>query len=69
MNHLQLLKDIKDNNYDSIDLDSRTNVSILGKRYFTVNCIQAVESLSLSFTDIDKMKKDYQDSSVDFIKW
>ena len=48
-NHLCLLKDINENDFDTVDLDKRTNVSILGKRHFTVACINLVESLSLTF--------------------
>ena len=36
VNHLLLIKDIEKNNYDTIDLDRRTNQSMLSKRFFTV---------------------------------
>lgn len=60
VNHLLLIKDIEQNNYDTIDLDRRTNQSMLSKRFFTVQGIQHMESLTLSFADLDLMKKDFE---------
>jgi len=68
VNHLLLIKDIEQNNYDTIDLDRRTNQSMLSKRFFTVQGIQHMESLTLSFADLDLMKKDFEGQSRTFFK-
>ena len=68
VNHLLLLKDIKLNDYDDIDLERRSHTSILSKRFFTVHSIDNIESLTITFADIDIMKKDFRGSMREFIK-
>ena len=41
---------------------------MLSKRFFTVQGIQHMESLTLSFADIDMMKKDFKGHSRTFFK-
>ena len=45
INHLLLLRDMDNHDYDDIDLDRRMNKNQLAKRYFTVISIQNVEGL------------------------
>ena len=40
VNHLSLLRDINENDLDTIDLDKRTNTNLLSKRFFTVRAIE-----------------------------
>lgn len=56
VNHILLIKDIEKNEYDTIDLDRRASTSQMSKRFFTVQGIQHIESLTLNFIDLDIMK-------------
>ena len=68
VNHLQLLKDSEDSDYDTIDLEKRANMQLLSKRFFTVKTIEHMESFTLKFDDIDLMKKDFRELAQVFIK-
>lgn len=68
INHLLLIKDVKSNNYDAAELERRSQTSVLSKRFFTVHGIDNIESLSLTFSDIDIMKKEFRGSMRDIIK-
>ena len=52
VNHLLLLNDMENFDYDDIDLDRRMNNGQLDKRYFTVLAIDHVEGLSLSILSL-----------------
>jgi hypothetical protein len=51
-----------------MELERRSHTSILSKRFFTVQGIDNIESLTLTFADIDIMKKDFRGSMRTFIK-
>ena len=46
----------------------RNGFKTTSKRYFTVQCITNSEVLTLSFQDIDRMKRDHKLSCVNFFK-
>jgi hypothetical protein len=68
INHLLLIKDIENHEWNDFDLDKRTQTSMLSKRFFTVQCIKSTESLSLNWPDIDIMKRDFKGAARQFIK-
>jgi len=59
--HLEIL--VEDEDYE------KCNTENLSKRYFTVKCLENIESLDLSWDDLDMMKKDFAQPSRQFIKW
>lgn len=69
VNHLLLIKDIENNDWDDHQLVKRQSTSILSKRFFTIQCIKHMESLTLSFADLDMMKRDFKGQSTNlFLK-
>ena len=68
VNHTLLVKDISQNDYDEIDLEKRANANIMSKRFFTVQGIQHIESLTLSFSDLDIMKQDFKGAARTLLK-
>jgi len=60
VNHTLLVRDIQNERYEEIDLERRANASIMSKRFFTVQAIQHIESLTLNFADLDAMKQEYK---------
>ena len=69
INHLFLLKDLKEYDYDDIDLERRMNNGQLNKRYFCTIAIAHIEGLSLGMATIDMMKKDFEAEACRLIKW
>jgi hypothetical protein len=68
INHLLLIKDIDEKIISSLDIEKRADKSYLSRRAFTVQCLNNMECLSLSFADIDIFKKDFRTSMMSFIK-
>jgi hypothetical protein len=70
VNHLQLLKEIENRQKENetIEFEKLTNISTLSKRYFSVRCVDNLESLTLTFQEIDMMKQDFRLPSRQFIK-
>jgi hypothetical protein len=70
VNHLQLLREIekRGETQDTIEFDKLTNFGLLSKRFFSVRCIDNLESLTLTFPEIDMMKQDFRIPSRQFIK-
>merc|ERR1711957_637299 len=50
------------------ELEIRTSSSIMAKRFFNVQCIENVESLTISFKELDDMKKEFTGASKIFVK-
>ena len=57
--HLEILQDIEENKGHEDELDQYAMTASINKRYFTVKCIENIESLDLQWEDIDTMKKDF----------
>jgi hypothetical protein len=59
-NHLLLVQDIKENKISQEEIERRADHSFLSRRVFTVQCLNSMECLCLSFSDLDIIKRDYQ---------
>ena len=47
---------------------TRNGFKFHNRRYFTVQCVQSSEVLTLSFQDIDRMKRDFLQPSEQFFR-
>ena len=68
INHILLLRDMTTNVYTESQLENRTSPAIMNQRFFTVQCIENLESLTISFKDLEVMKKDFAACSKSFLK-
>jgi len=68
VNHILLIKDIAENEYNQDDLVRRTDSSMLSRRAFDVLCVDNIECLELTFYHLDVLKKDFSSFLTEFIK-
>ena len=68
VNHILLMKDLAENTIKRKDIERRVDRSLLSRRAFTVQCICNMETLTLTQSSIDTMKKDFRTPMVKFIK-
>lgn len=68
INHLLLIKDIAERKFNNEDIERRADRSYLSRRTFSVQCIYNMECMSLNYSDLEFLKKDFKTSMVSFIK-
>lgn len=68
INHILLIKDVSDQKIKQDDVERHVDKSLLSRRAFTVQCISNMECLSLTYTNIDVIKKDFKTPMIKFIK-
>jgi len=65
---LQLISDVKANNYDTGELEKRLENSLNSRRFFTVQSVTNIEVLALTFDDIELIKNDFRKSWRPIVK-
>ena len=65
---MQLISDVKANNYDTGELEKRLENSLNSRRFFTVQSVTNIEVLALTFDDIELIKNDFKMSWRPIIK-